>query len=221
MQVVDHVTVVEGVPDGSELDVFEALYVQAFPIEERVPFDGLVDGSRQVLCARTDRLVGVAVVLPLPASRSVALEYLAVDQAERNQGIGAHLLAAITARTAAFGEHGCVLEVETIEHGDAFAARRLDFYARNGAVRLPVDYRMPNLAGGEPLPMELLWCATSPPGDVDLATLVVELYATSYGLAVDDPLVVATLQSLPPAPAVASARGPGVHGTAGSAPSVL
>src|SRR5262249_36664524 len=82
------------------------------------------------------------------------------------------------------------LDVETRQ----IRARRLAFYERLGARRMPVgkQYLMPNFVAGKPaIPAELLWIDFAP-GSIDndvLKRMLPEVYAQIYHLDPLDPLV--------------------------------
>jgi ribosomal protein S18 acetylase RimI-like enzyme len=189
--------------DSPSLDSFRAIYLASFPPSERANVDQLVAQIERgtTLCfiaKQNDDLIGMATLLPLIETNTLLLEYLAVDARARNLGVGGALMREMIAFAQnARAESGIVLEVENENEGDAderqLRQRRIGFYERLGAhiMATPTHYRMPNLAGGDPIEMKLMWLpirAGAPNGDA-LRALVREIYRTSYQLADDHSLV--------------------------------
>ena len=186
-------------------DQLRAIYLDSFPPHERADFAFLVDsiaaGERWLFTAtRGDDLFGFAIIVPHIASDVHLLEYLAVARQARSAGIGGillnHLVVAIRHSQSAIG---ILLEVEHDDDGDADErarrARRIAFYARNGArlIEGVPNYRVPLIGCAGTMRMKLLWLAVdtnveAPRGD-KLRECVVGVLEKSYGLREDDALV--------------------------------
>jgi ribosomal protein S18 acetylase RimI-like enzyme len=169
----------------------KAIYIEAFPANEREPWPDLVaahrDGTQVTYLAERDgKPVGLATLNPLDGLDMARLGYLAVDSTVRNQRIGSTLLQAIIAEAPALGWiDGLVLEVELADapdwHDRHLQSRRLGFFRRHGAVdELDIAYAIPDLVTDEPTPMHLLTIPTTAAPAVPVTTVVRSLYGTVY-----------------------------------------
>jgi GNAT superfamily N-acetyltransferase len=184
-----------------------AIYEEAFPPHQRVPFDELIAGARKndrLFVVVTDAAdpVGFAALSQLKSVGCAFVEYFAVARHRRSRGIGGGLWEGILRTLEERHEPlRLVLEVEDPEEpGIAaekveFRCRRIRFWERCGA-RLLADhgYVMPDLGGGTE-PLRVMWAdpitprAAQPSGD-KLFQLIRALYVDGYGLPEDHPLVV-------------------------------
>jgi GNAT superfamily N-acetyltransferase len=190
----------------------EAIYLEAFPPSERVPFEALVarDGSgaaRVEAVLEDGGVVGIVSLAPLATRGWSHLEYFAVAPGRRGAGIGAAVWGTLLDRVRA--ERGALLlEIES-PHARGLAPgerevrlRRARFYTRLGARQLRVPaFAVPDASdpAAAPLPM-LLMAAPARRAAMPAAAaraLVADLYRASYGLEPDHPL---------PRRALASAR---------------
>lgn len=189
----------------------EAIYLEAFPPAERIPFSDLAardaqGRSRVDLALEGDEVVGIASLAPLLDDWSL-LEYIAVASGRRGGGIGAAIWGAVTGALLAERPGAAVLlEIENPEAPRLDAAersmreRRRRFYTRLGArlLRVPA-YSVPDATdpGAPALPMLLM----AAPGRraalpaAETRRLVADLYRIAYGLDGDDPLVRRALAS--------------------------
>ncbi len=141
-------------------DIWEGvvtIYRDSFPAAERMDEDAL-RGSIEAGRRRLWTLGGVeafAVALDLTTAPPwVFGEYLAVREGARSGGLGGALLGAFRALG-----RPVVLEVEDPAWAGETAMRRITFYERHGARRVPGSegFRAPDLARpGESIPMWLL-----------------------------------------------------------------
>jgi ribosomal protein S18 acetylase RimI-like enzyme len=188
---------------GSDRAAFERIYLDSFPASERQPVSQLVaelaSGGRRFLVARQAvELVGFAIV-SFPGRGIGYLEYLAVDRSLRSSGFGTELMTALRKLVSDEGATALVWEVEAEEAGPpddrAARRRRVRFYERNGGtiVRCAPGYHTPDLTGGAPLEMQLMWLGVQPdapqPEGSLLRWVVETLLTIGYGLDPDDPLV--------------------------------
>lgn len=179
-----------------------SIYMASFPEEERAPFDSLLrdveHGVRSMWL--TEALEGFAVTVPLETSNGdVLLEYLAVAAEHRNAGLGSDLIGALLRDVSS----PIVFEVEDPDvSADPFAARRLNFYSRLGAVELSHShgYCAPNLVTAAAVPMQLWDLAPQrrprPLSPEDVKHLVAQIWTKSYGLPPTDERVATVLRSL-------------------------
>lgn len=184
-----------------------AIYEEAFPPQQRAPFDELIAGARKgdrffVVVTGTADPVGFAALSQLKSIECVFVEYFAVARHRRGRGIGAGLWEEMLRTLEERHEPlRLVLEVEDPDEPGIAAEkvevrrRRIRFWERCGA-RLLADhgYTMPDLGGGTE-PLRLMWAdptmptAARPTGE-ELFQLIRALYVEGYGLPEDHPLVV-------------------------------
>lgn len=164
--------------EGS-MDYIRPLYESSFPVEERRPWQGVLNKLNHESCYEMwllrcgDTNVGMAVTWQL--SSALYVEYLAIDNDMRCKGLGKRALVAIKSHA---GGKRVVLEAEPPSTGE-MACRRLGFYSRNGFEALPgVDYVQPPYAPGLPS-VKLLLLADGPVDDTD--TLIKEIHHKVYG----------------------------------------
>ncbi len=197
--------------DARALRDVEDIYVEAFPIRQRMPFAEIVAsataGERLVLVL-TDgaRPLGFGTVLPLRGLRTGYVEYFAVRSGLRGRGLGSGLWRALLDEAERARDVAAVIfEVEDpADTADAEEAeerrRRIRFYERLGALRLPVrGFHAVNLDDTGTEPMYLMWAATGdggvPPGD-DLGRLVRAVYEEGYELPADSPVIADAIASI-------------------------
>lgn len=132
-------------------------YLETFPAEERKPLPHLLrllsQGTYKLCLAcesQTGKRLGYALVFEIPALRLRWLDFLAVTPGIRSRGTGAALFRHL-AEEAPEKWDGLLLEVEMPDGTDALRQRRIGFYERLGARRLPVAYRLPAPDGGYPM----------------------------------------------------------------------
>ena len=116
------------------------LYRQAFPRDERKPF-GIItrmqkEGRTDVWMALQDgHFVGFAATINAPDV--VLLDYLAVHEKRRSQGMGSAMLQALLNKYAG---RGLFVEIEAADRDDPDGSklRRKQFYLRNGLTDMHV-----------------------------------------------------------------------------------
>lgn len=143
----------------------EAIYLEAFDAPWEMPAALLPEFARQhtgdgqagraLAVMDGDAAVGLALASYLPQSNLCDLKYLAIDPARRNGGLGSFLLRATVAAgeqiATAAGQVGCrgtLIEVEILDSPPPEAdrdlrQRRINFYARHGALRTGVPFARP------------------------------------------------------------------------------
>jgi hypothetical protein len=190
---------------GREAD-WVRLYTESFPEQERAPVKTLrreiASGKRQLhrTLDKNRRLLCFSLIYT-DFDDFVWLSYIATYSESRSQGIGSkHLQCLLQILESEFkGRSALVLEVESplVPALDAALIsarkRRLDFYIRHNARRMPEGtcYVMPNFAPGTaPIAAELLWFElTGAAGQINLAEVIPQIYQRIYGLAFNDPLI--------------------------------
>jgi ribosomal protein S18 acetylase RimI-like enzyme len=190
----------------------QRIYVASFPATERLEFADILEsignGERSLHTACDgETVVGFAVTMPLIRAHVLLLEYLAVREDARNQGVGSTLLQDIleTLRCTNGGQ-GILFEVEPPEDEigpkTEMRKRRIEFYRRIGAEVVDDGgaYRMPDLSGEGSMPMRLMWLPRDPACkaavEQHLGLCIAEIYRVSYRRQVDDPLLQSILQDL-------------------------
>lgn len=191
---------------GDARAAVQAIYEEAFPARQRVPFRELVEGARSgdelaLVGLEDGRPMGLAFLSGLVSAEHLFLEYFAVASDLRGGGRGGSLWTAVRDELAR-REPGrpIVLEVEdpAEEQIDAAEAehrvRRVRFWEKAGAIVLPVEgYLIPDVGGDGTEPMLLMWMPgradDEHPRDERLLALILALYEAGYGLGPDDALV--------------------------------
>lgn len=121
------------------------LYRKAFPASERKPFSMIRKmyrlGRTDIWCVqRNGKFLGLAITINSP--EIILLDYFAVEDQYRGQGIGGEALAALR---KAYPGKGLFVEIESpYEEGSdqALRQRRKDFYLRCGGVPMEVMVRL-------------------------------------------------------------------------------
>lgn len=188
----------EPIPEDTWSAVVE-IYREAFPAAERVAEDALrasiEQGRRSLWTAGSVEAFAVAQDLRT-APPWVFGEYLAVRADLRSSGHGGRLLAALRQ-----SGRPLVLEVEDPATAGPTAERRIRFYERFGARRVPGShgFRAPDLAApGQTVPMWLLDFGDPQDTDPRLGvTLARAIWIEGYGLEEDSPALRRLASALP------------------------
>ncbi|HSV48757.1 MAG TPA: GNAT family N-acetyltransferase, partial [Candidatus Acidoferrales bacterium] len=138
----------------------------------------------------------------LEESQFVLLDYMAVKQDYRKQGLGSEFLKNIY-RTTGWKNKLFLMEVEDPKKGNnqEIRQRRVYFYRKNGAKILKkVHYILPPLQGNTSTDMILLVLAQNRPlwlsGDA-IKDLLIQIYRELYSRDETDPLLKSSLDSVP------------------------
>ena len=111
------------------------LYEEAFPEEERIPFDELMRLVEEMPLDFTGYFVGnrfLGFTIVYPHERFNWFWYFAVEPAERGRGYGQQILSNLISR---YEDGTCILDMESPRQesdNTAQRMRRLAFYERNG-----------------------------------------------------------------------------------------
>jgi GNAT superfamily N-acetyltransferase len=217
-------------PDGALARQAFALYEAAFPEVERVPTATLAEGLRAAAARESsaeatvphfwaardgEQLLGLALFTSYREPRLGFLDYMAIQPAARNRGLGSALFGAVAGQVSrdlsAPGRPALGLAFEVDRPQDAsdpaerrLRERRIGFYERNGAVLLPqVDFLAPPLwDGAPPVPYYLMYrpadAGAPAPDRALLEAIVVTALVHAYELSPDDGYVTHALASLAP-----------------------
>jgi GNAT superfamily N-acetyltransferase len=149
----------------ADLDYVRRIYEDGFPPHQRSDFGSVTAGREpgELALALTGpgRPRGFAVLRPLGATGWIFLRYFVVDATQRSQGLGGVMWDELAGRLRASGYSLLVFDVDDPDQpGQAQdGTRRIAFYERHGAARLPVSgYRTPDEEGAAPhwTPMVLM-----------------------------------------------------------------
>jgi ribosomal protein S18 acetylase RimI-like enzyme len=187
---------------------FTAIYEASFPPEERDDTESQLTKLRSgrkdcYLAVDGEDLLGFALVSHFTDFPAGYLEYLAVDPAGRNAGIGSRILDYLRLDLADGGRPsvgGIIFEVERPQDAKDHAERelrerRIGFYQRAGAVLVEGagNYHAPSAVADEMLYFLLMWLpvipGAPPPAGERLRAGVAAILAEGYGLGRDNPLV--------------------------------
>jgi hypothetical protein len=176
------------------------IYQDSFPANEREPEGVILESLRNrvgvAYRARSNgATVGLGTTHLLLEPAAVFLVYLAAGREHRGEGLGADLLELAwrdsTARLVDLGlkPQGMVWEVDPPDFPAdpaqmTLRKRRIAFFQRHAGVPLNRPYFQPPLAGGDPVPMQLMFRpgANMPLPDGEMVrALVKAIYLEKYG----------------------------------------
>ena len=164
---------------GNALERVHEIYMEAFPPEERRPWDSILAmldsvGSPFSLTVAMSGCKVVGFITSWQFDRFVYIEHFAVDSAMRGKKIGARVLREFVREC----RKPVVLEVEPIESGET-ARRRIGFYGRCGFHAFhDFTYIQPPYAPGLPsVPLTLM----SNSREVNLDEVTAALHSRVYG----------------------------------------
>jgi GNAT superfamily N-acetyltransferase len=140
-------------------EVYQFLLAE-FPIEEVKSYEqleGLLSGGNYKLLLAmepvTNEMVGYAFIYVFEEMPAIWLDYLAIHPKMRGSGIGSLVLTQLAQYKD--GGTGIFIEIEKPEneHGSQRddQLRRIRFYERFGAKRIPISYELPTKEGGFPM----------------------------------------------------------------------
>jgi GNAT superfamily N-acetyltransferase len=195
----------------AEAEHVRRIYEDGFPPHQRADFRSLTAGREpgELALALTGpgQPRGFAMLRPLGDTGWIFLRYFAVDAAQRSQGLGGVMWDQLTGFLRESGYSLLVFDVDDPAgpagggpEDERDSLRRIAFYERHGAARLPVSgYRTPDEDGAELTwtPM-LLMAAGLAGGEPPTATapglhaVVGAVYRHRWHLAPDHPQVLAT-----------------------------
>ncbi len=191
------------------MDAVRVIYEDSFPSRQRTPFDMLLATPDWLNVALFEhKPLGFSFCSEPPGANWLFLEYLAVArELSEPASQGVVLWDALIGRLLRSPRLlGVVLEIEHPDvHGLGAAEqeeryRRLHFYARHGAIALPVaNYVVPEMEGEGTELMQLLYAGgrgVSPPDRTAVLDIVKMLYTFGYELPLNHRLVIGALESV-------------------------
>lgn len=180
------------------------LYEQAFPVNERQPNQVIANRLEQKECKlyvadMNNTFLGFAILWNFESNEILFLDYLAVDENYRNQGIGKFLMAKLIDE-ASENKYRLLIEIENPNEGGNLEERnsRYEFYKRFGFKHIAfVDYMLPPLNGSDPTSMFLLTLPEIFIEEKDkLCSIIKELYAKVYNRLDDDWCLLQVLKTI-------------------------
>jgi GNAT superfamily N-acetyltransferase len=174
------------------LQQIQAIYDVSFPPYERKPFwmisESMNGGRYSVFVIRQQNgpIVAFALLVPLRISNAMYIEYYAVAELLRGQGIGSMLMREIIAFLTPTAS-AIVWEVDPPVTENDDNSRRIRFYERLGAslIEQSTQYGMPNYwKGSGIIPLRLMWQPLqnqqAQPTRSELTTFITDIYETEY-----------------------------------------
>lgn len=183
------------------------IYTESIPAPERQSTDIL---KQRIRSGKEHLFIGyvankvalMALLYPLTDTPFILLDYLAVKQDYRKQGLGSEFLKRIC-RITGFKNKLFLMEVEDPKKGPDQETRqqRIYFYRKNGAKILKnLHYILPPLQGNTPTEMVLLVLAQNRPvwlsGDA-IKELLTQIYKELYSRDEADPLLKSFIDVVP------------------------
>ena len=161
---------------------------------------GILIGKLRLIVARQQQVLGFALwaALPTPARGTAYLAYLAVDERQRNLGVGGQLFQCIVSEATGQGYITLVWEVEVPEGDrDNLRQRRVVFYGRQGGKIAECASRYTEITtAGELKPMRIMWRSLSDPLRVEVLADVIRWIQGIYRLAYRSRYTPAEIQRL-------------------------
>ena len=129
-----------------------------FPISELKPmeeFQNLFSNNQYIAydVVNKEQKIGYVIIVEDKNNKIIWIDYLAVLKEFHSHGYGSEILKELEKIYKNFD--GCYLEVEKPDNNIPNTLRRINFYKKHGAVKLPVEYYYPNSNGI--LPMDLYY----------------------------------------------------------------
>jgi GNAT superfamily N-acetyltransferase len=181
------------------------LYHEAFPSNERhadeIIIERVKSGSSKLFVAKSDiQFCGFALMHDLKEMPFVLLDYLAVKQGIRKEGIGSALLKFVADYYIKEGK-SLIIESENPDYGENQKERenRMNFYLKNGGNIIPdINYLLPPLDGTVHTEMKLILFNQKPEkiSINDLKNLITIIYKQIYRRGTDDKYLISILNSI-------------------------
>jgi GNAT superfamily N-acetyltransferase len=191
-----------------EFEALVDLYLAAHPASELKPVDLLSEMAQRsdylFLTVHLDHsVVGFSVVNINSQSDAAMLEYMAVAELWRGQGIGQHLFQQITEMREVFGRY-LIVEVDSDKRPSPLQrdnSRRKRFYKNLGCREIAgLDYVMPPVSTHAPPAMDIMVYRHALPvtvAKVQLQAWLQALYVNIYSMQATDIRIDQMLENLP------------------------
>ena len=195
-------------PQSPEFEALVAIYLAAHPVSERKPVTLLSRMAQRpdylfLTVNLDDEVVGFSIVNLFPHLDASYLEYFAVAELRRGQGIGQFLFQQIVAMREVEGR-SMIVEVDSDKRPSSLQrdnTRRKRFYRNLGCKEVAcLDYVMPSITAHTPPPMDILVYGSALPEAVakDRIRVWLEaLYVGIYAMQTTDIRIDRMLEDLP------------------------
>ena len=194
-------------PRAPEVSQVLDIFVSSFPSNERPPVEKVLKrielGLYWVIVAKVgNEVVAFSLLFPLTGSEYVLLDYTAVKNGLRGQGIGSKIMKCVLVSEAVRGKQ-LVLEVEDPDFGEdpRLKKDRIRFYRRFGVRELKdVKYQLPPFDGTQPTEMRILGIfdpKTKVLPREEVQSLIILIYEEVYHRGPDDELLLSFIDDIP------------------------
>ena len=195
-------------PHSPEFEALVAIYLAAHPASERKPVTLLSAMAQRrdylFLTVNLDEeVVGFSIVNLFPHLDASYLEYFAVAEDRRGQGIGQYLFRQIVEMREVAGRF-MIVEVDSDKRPSSLQGdntRRKRFYRNLGCKEVAgLDYRMPSITAHTPPPMDIMVYGSPLPGAVAKTRMrawLEALYVGIYSMQATDTRIGQMLEDLP------------------------
>ena len=182
------------------------VYLNSIPRNERQTIDIVKErvaakNEHLLIGSLSGEVVCMALVWPLENSDFILLDYMAVKEKYRKQGIGTSLIKSILSKYCT-NNSSIIVEVEDPKEADKESrSKRVAFYRSNGAKELEnVPYLLPPLQGIEPTKMILMLFSNNKNTIVEgivVKKLIAQIYAELYCREANDQLLNSFIDLVP------------------------
>lgn len=154
--------------------VYKDMVLQ-FPMCELKSYDTLFallqkPNYRLFLCEENSKEVGYVFVFE--AEEFILLDYFAIFKEFQGEGFGSQILTEL--KKYFVNKKGCFMEVEKPNPQIKNTLRRINFYKKNGAQKLDLEYFYPSKEGA--LPLDLYFVGYSKPKNSEIKEFINELF---------------------------------------------
>ncbi|HWT01506.1 MAG TPA: GNAT family N-acetyltransferase [Pyrinomonadaceae bacterium] len=196
--------------DDSSCEDFYRIYSESMPLRERKPRAEILalvarPDYKVLLVKRNKVVIGFSIIFAPAEEPFGLLEYMGVDSAHRNSGVGGELfLNSVRAVISDRGNIPMLLEVDSDREPSAdraMRARRKDFYRRLGCLQIDgLHYILPLPGEGPPPEMDLM--VYLPEGSPPIRKAQLEgwlrvIYQRVYNCSPDDPRITRMMEPVP------------------------
>jgi GNAT superfamily N-acetyltransferase len=198
-------------PASPDFDALVAIYTAAHPPSERKPVTLLAamlerPGYLFLVATLEEAVIGFAIILLFPESDACLLEYMAIAEDKRGQGIGQFLFKQVVAMPEVSSRY-LLAEVDSDKldcPGQLDRTRRKHFYRNLGCREVEgLNYIMPPVSTSTPPPMDIMVYRCNLPEAITRSQLQAWLqgiYVNVYAMQPDDPRIDKMIAQLPENP---------------------
>ncbi len=159
---------------------YEILYsdmLKQFPVSEIKPFDKfqkLFLSNKYIAydAVNEEQKIGYVIIIEDKDNKIIWIDYLSILKEYHSHGFGGKVLQELKNMYKHF--EGCYLEVEKPDNNFPNTLKRINFYEKHGAVKLPVDYYYPNENGV--VPMDLYYIPYTKPNSKNILSVIENIF---------------------------------------------